>query len=108
MDQKYKSEACEILRKEFKKSEKYCNWRSEDDRKNVNQASLLSKKFVDGRKLVLLIKQRSEDTDSHSSVSRQQSTDSENSVTSSQYSPLLSSGFEKKEKTYWSIQRGKF
>ena len=106
MDRKDKSEACEILRKEFKKSEKYFNWRSGDEKDD--QANLLFKKSVDARKLVLLIKERSEDTEIHSSVSRQQSlTDSENSVTGSQYSPPLSSGFEKKT-TYWSIQRGKF
>ena len=56
MDQKEKREACEILRKEFSKSGRYCNWRSGDDFKcsefvSVSEENLVyRKKSVDVKK----------------------------------------------------------
>ena len=106
MDKTNRGEVFEIVKKEFIKSETYCNWRSGSDLKNVNQAKVLfEKKKFDTRKMLLRIKEIPEVTESLSFLSRQPSlTNSEYSITSSQYSPNPT---HEKKKTYWSILRGK-
>ena len=100
-------EACRIMRNEFNKSEKYCNWRGKDDIENVSPNNLQIKRNLIDRKLILGLKDLSEEAGSHLSPSRQHSlTDSENSHISFQPSPPGSSGWKKKT-TYWNIQRGK-
>ena len=102
-----KKEACQIMRDEFNKSDKYCNWRSIDDVENVIPNSLQFKRNLVGRKLILGLKDLSDEAESHLSLSRQHSlTDSENSQISFQSSTPGSLGWPKKT-TYWSIQRGK-
>ena len=86
-----------------RKSLKNCHWWSGNDIRNVHNSNQLI-----NRTIKTVLKEASEDRQSHSFISRKQSlTASESSFSSSQYSPPLSSSYEKRT-TYWSIQRGEF
>ena len=85
-------------------SEKYCNWKFEGDLRNENQEKYLPKKKNDGPK----IKEIPEATESSWIYSRQKSlTNSEFSLTSSQYSECSPRPTQRKNTIYWSMSRGK-